>query len=106
MDGIGALAIVVLIAFIIFYIYFTFKVIQFVIQSVNLYKKMVNRLDGISRLLLDIRDNTKKFTTADSKVGEDSLSNDDDDNFICDNCKAVVPAAAKKCPNCGAEFEE
>ena len=103
--GIGFLAIVILLAFIIFNIYFIFKVLQFVIQSVNLYKKMVSRLDGILKLLIDIRDNTRKFKSIDGTASEDLLSEEDEEEFICENCKAVVPAKAKKCPKCGAEFE-
>ena len=59
----GTLVIFALIglAFIIFNIYFIFKILQFVIMAINLYKKMVNRQDAMLKLLLDIRDNTKKF---------------------------------------------
>jgi len=103
--GIGVLGLVIILAFIIFNIYFIFKVLQFVIQSINLYKKMVNRLDGILKILLDIRDNTRKFKSTDGTARENLLSKDDDEKFICENCKAVVPTSAKKCPNCGAEFE-
>jgi C-terminal processing protease CtpA/Prc len=45
----------------IFYIYFVFKVLEFVLVSVKLYKKMINRQDAMLQLLLDMRDNTKSY---------------------------------------------
>ena len=64
MEGILiALAIlgVLVFALTIFIIYFIFKILQFVIQAINLYKKMVIREDAMIKLLLDVRDNTKKY---------------------------------------------
>ena len=29
-----------------------------------------------------------------------------EDMVVCGGCGALVPASSKKCPNCGAEFEE
>jgi hypothetical protein len=38
-----------------------FKALQFVLVSVNLYRRMVRRQEEMVRLLLDIRDNAKSF---------------------------------------------
>lgn len=110
MEGIQTvLAILGIISFAltIFIIYFIFKILQFVVMAINLYKKMVNRHDAMLKLLLDIRDNTKKFEnlSSSSEVIDNISSNEDDDGFICEECKTVVPANAKSCPKCGAEFE-
>ena len=86
----------------IFIIYFIFKSLQFVIQAINLYKKMVTRQDAILKLLMDIRDNTKKYDNIESISEETKF---DDDTFICESCKRNVPANSKVCPYCGAEFE-
>lgn len=51
-----------------FCIYFFFKSLQFVIQAVNLYKKMIDREEAILQVLVDIRDNTRSFQT-DSNPG-------------------------------------
>ena len=104
----GALVVlgIIIVAFIIFVVYFIFKNLQFVIMAINLYKKMVNRQDATLRLLLDIRDNTKKYDSGSSTSSiATSDSSPEEDTFICENCKAEVPSSAKKCPNCGAEFE-
>lgn len=55
------LLVLLLLGFIGFVIYFIFKILEFVIVSVNLYKKMVRRQDAMLKLLMDIRDNTKTF---------------------------------------------
>ncbi len=86
----------------IFFIYFIFKSLQFVVLATNLYKKMVNRQDAMLKLLLDIRDNTKKFETTGAYTVNDTS---DDESFICEDCKKEVPANAKVCPFCGAKFE-
>lgn len=97
---------IIIVAFIIFVVYFIFKILQFVIMAINLYKKMVNRQDATIKLLLDIRDNTKKYDTSSSSSSiSASDSSPEEDTFICENCKAEVPSSVKKCSNCGAEFE-
>ena len=53
--------VLLLLGFIGFVVYFIFKILQFVIVSVNLYKKMVNRQDATVKLLMDIRDSKKIF---------------------------------------------
>jgi hypothetical protein len=97
--------IVASISFSIFIIYFVFKVLQFVVLAVNLYKKMVNRQDATIKLLLDIRDNNKQYKNLSSVSEEIENTLDIRDTFMCEDCKAAVPSNAKLCPNCGAEFE-
>ena len=106
----GTLVIFALIglAFIIFNIYFIFKILQFVIMAINLYKKMIIRQDATIHLLLDIRDDSKNYDKI-SKQFEDAdegLSQDSDEGLkICDKCKIEVPVFYKKCPKCGNKFE-
>lgn len=50
--GVGIL--VLALVFVGFVVYFIFKQLQFVIQAINLYKKMVERQDMIIKLLSDI----------------------------------------------------
>jgi biopolymer transport protein ExbB/TolQ len=64
---IGVFGIIIL-ASIVFIIYFIFKIMQFVIVAVNLYKKIINREDVIIKLLIDLRDNTKKFEESNQSV--------------------------------------
>ena len=52
-----------------FKLYLKFKILQFIIQAINLYKKILYREDAIIKLLLDIRDNTKT-----AGVSSDDLS--------------------------------
>ena len=91
----------------IFIIYFIFKILQFVVMAINLYKKMVNRQDAMLKLLLDIRDNTKKFENlnSSSEIIDNMASDENDNGFICEGCKTKVSANAKFCPKFGAEFE-
>lgn len=107
MEGILVVFAIIFLSFVIFVIYFIFKILQFVIQAINLYKKIVNRQDAMLKLLLDIRDNTKKYENISSYSEEISSisSSKDDDTFVCENCKTEVPANSKSCPKCGAEFE-
>ena len=69
-------------AFFFFVIYFIFKSLQFVIQAVNLYKKMIDRLDANLNVLLDIRDNTKNYKIAGSpNVKQKPISRDEDNIY-------------------------
>jgi len=54
-QAITGLMVVASLAFVGFFIYFVFKQLQFVIQAINLYKKMVTRQDTMIMLLKDIR---------------------------------------------------
>ena len=104
MEAIIAIVGIVLIAIILFIFYFIAKIMQFVIQAINLYKKIINREDTIIKLLLDIRDNTKKYEETNQALDAFDTSNDADE-FVCGKCNAKVPGLAKICPKCGAEFE-
>jgi hypothetical protein len=96
---------IVLIAVILFIFYFIAKIMQFVIQAINLYKKIINREDTIIKLLLDIRDYTKNYEIDTQVVDNSSNSSYNEDEFVCGKCNAKVPDSAKICPKCGAEFE-
>lgn len=61
MQGFLTVFVLVVLAFVGFVIYFIFKQIQFFIQAINLYKKMVERQDMMIKLLSDIKDKT--YTT-------------------------------------------
>lgn len=58
--GFYAILVILGIGFILFFGYFIFKQIQFYLVAVDLYKKMINREDLMIKLLLDIRDKTKR----------------------------------------------
>lgn len=108
MEGYLGIAAIVFVASIIFIIYFYFKVLQFVIQAINLYKKMVIRQDAMIHLLLDIRDNTKHYDKISKQLedADDNLSQDSQDELkICDKCKLEIPVYYKRCPKCGNNFE-
>lgn len=61
------------VAFVGFVIYFIFKILQFVLTATNLYKKMINRQEALIDLLIDIRDNTKKYDTAKISASDKKL---------------------------------
>lgn len=102
MEAAAGIISLIAISFIIFSVYFTFKILQFVVTATNLYKKMINRQDAMIKLLFDIRDNTKKYENLDGKQIE---LVEDFETFMCESCKTEVPSSASVCPNCGAEFE-
>lgn len=56
MQGFLTVFVLIVLAFVGFVIYFIFKQIQFFIQAINLYKKMVERQDMTIKLLSDMRD--------------------------------------------------
>lgn len=91
--GGGFLILIVLafLAFIGFCIYFIFKQLEFVIRAINLYKKILNREDAILSVLLDIRDNTKKFSGSGST---------DTESVEC-TCGAKLSGSDEFCPECG-----
>ena len=103
--SIGFIGILIILAFIIFIIYFIFKILQFVIVTVNLYKKMIRRQDAMLKILLDIRDNTQKYEGVISEETDNLSSNDESETFVCEECKVKVPSNAKFCTNCGVKFE-
>ena len=102
--------ILLLLGFIGFVIYFIFKILQFVLVSVNLYKKMVNRQDAMIKLLMDVRDNTKEFNAVnDSSTASDSMhisSGGDNPTSVasdCPHCGYMMFSSERKrgtCPKC------
>ena len=106
MESFLTIVVIVVISFIIFVIYFNFKIIQFVIQAVNLYKKMIVRQDATINLLMDIRDNTKKFDNSFVEETENEIFAEPQEELkTCENCNYEVPILYKRCPKCGAKFE-
>ena len=73
MGGFMTLIALAFLAFLVFTIYFFFKSMQFVIQAVDLYKKMINREEAILQVLVDIRDNTKSYEGNSGPTGTPSL---------------------------------
>ena len=69
------LIVIITLGFLGFCIYFIFKILEFVIRAINLYKKMVSREDIMIKLLLDIRDNTKTVNSNDIDSLNDSQEN-------------------------------
>ena len=60
MQDIVILVVLVLLGLFVFYIYFCIKVLGFYLNATRLYREMIRRQDATMRLLVDIRDNTKK----------------------------------------------
>ena len=119
---------VVTIGFIIFIIYFVFKVIEFVLVAVRLYRKMVRQQEAIVRLLLDIRDNIKNYMESEEaeideegrpldvpfgvarELGPDRYTESEQDEAspgegqaldFCFHCEEEVAQGATRCPRCG-----
>jgi hypothetical protein len=132
MEGLILFFLLAFLAFVGFVIYFIFKQVQFVVQAVNLYKKILYREEAIIKILLDIRDNTKN-----AGISIDSLEElppspggknycpycqrfdsyyDATGNLFCPNCRKVLdPALSKRaaqaqqsqisiCPGCGKRY--
>lgn len=81
-----------------FSIYFVFKQVQFIIQAVNLYKRILNREDAIIKLLIDIRDNTKTYS------GISSVSETDDGDVMPKEYKYGSNSQGQSCIHCGAKL--
>jgi len=97
---------IIVISFNIFVIYFIFKVLQFVIQAINIYKKMIIRQDATINLLIDIRDNTKTFDNQSFEEAEKEIGSEPQVELkTCENCNTEIPAMYKRCPKCGNKFE-
>lgn len=121
MEGFIVVSAVIVIGFILFCIYFIFKQIQFVIVTVNLYKKMVKRQDAMIKILLDIRDQTKSFKQEEiieqleeesniDSLSSDTLNKNEDDDAgeesleFCYHCGAELKTKVKTCPKCGKKL--
>lgn len=95
-EGIIIISALVFFGFIFFCIYFIFKILQFVIQAINLYKDMVTRQDMMIRLLQDIRAGNK---TNDHR--ELSIANK---RTKCQKCGEFSAPDSKYCDNCGTQL--
>ena len=122
MEGFIVISAIIVIGFFLFSIYFMFKLIQFVIVAVNLYKKMVKRQDAMIKILLDIRDQTKSFKQKEiveeleekSKddillsqslnKNQEALDADEEPLEFCYHCGAELKKKVKKCPKCGKKL--
>jgi RNA polymerase subunit RPABC4/transcription elongation factor Spt4 len=124
MSGSGMLMFLVLLllGFIGFVVYFIFKILEFVIVSVNLYKQMVTRQDSMVSLLMQIRDNatqTKMTPTNPTEINPTQAENKkpNTDTKSSKNSGEVKSAVDKgttvpeqkserKCNNCGNVLSE
>ncbi|MBU2565039.1 MAG: hypothetical protein KJ655_02120 [Candidatus Thermoplasmatota archaeon] len=52
-----------------------------------------------------IEEEVKEDETEEEEAAEEKEESEED-MVVCGGCGALVPASSKKCPNCGAEFEE
>ena len=105
---------IIVIGFMLFCVYFIFKQIEFVVVSVNLYRRMVHRQDAMVKLLVDIRDNTKNYTLSpsdddspedDAESAEPSGDQEGDaDPGFCFHCGEELPGKVPQCPKCGKKL--
>ena len=101
---------VIIVLFILFGIYFVFKQVQFVLQAIDLYKKILNRQDTIIKILIDIRDNKKTssgiFVASEDDYSRGALAKEYDANSagqFCGYCGAKLLSNNKSCPACKRE---
>lgn len=97
----------IVVGFILFCVYFIFKQIEFVVVSVNLFRKMVHRQDAMVKLLIDIRDNTKNYRLSsayEEDAGSTEASSYDNPTAnrpgFCHHCGENVPDNVAQCPSC------
>jgi len=57
-----------------------------------------------------IEEEVKEEPVKEEEIEEEAVAEEkeesEEDMVVCGGCGALVPASSKKCPNCGAEFEE
>jgi ribosomal protein L40E len=56
-----------------------------------------------------IEEEVKEESVKEEGIEEEEIAEEkesEEDMVVCGGCGALVPASSKKCPNCGAEFEE
>ena len=112
---------IVCVGFFLFCIYFILKQLEYVLVSVNLFRKMVQRQDAIMRILIDMRDGTRGYRLSrgledpDDDEGDEpasipydaTVSGDDSgaeagDGAFCFHCGAELAGTARDvCPQCG-----
>ena len=90
-EGIITILVLLFLGFVGFCIYFIFKMLQFVIQAINLYKDMVIRQNTTIKLLKDIRD------------GKDNSSDTSNDNNSTVP-KPKVKEQYKECSKCYKKY--
>jgi len=92
------LIVLILLGFIGFCIYFIFKVLQFVIQAINLYKDMITRQDMIIRLLKNVQPGYE--INSQTKTQK---SYHDETEIFCTNCGEKLTSNSSQCPACGTQ---
>ncbi len=123
--GFAVIIVLVLLGLGVFFIYFIFKQIQFVLQAINLYKEILNREEAIIKLLIDIRDGTKRYSenmnesrpqnvmvndfrgnVANSGINLEKKAKPEENPFaklkICSKCGSAQPSVKDKCVKCGS----
>lgn len=66
---------------------------------------MIVRQEAMLNLLLDIRDNTKNYSSQKFEDIEKSYFHETKETFkICENCNTSLPANLRHCPKCGNKF--
>jgi hypothetical protein len=67
---------------------------------------MIIRQDATLNILMDIRDNTKKYDIrAFEKVEKEIFPEPQEELKTCKNCYTKIPVMYKRCPKCGCKFE-
>ena len=88
-QGVIGFVIIGLLCFIVFIIYFIFKILQFIIQATNLYKDMVTRQDLMIKLLKDLREHLQKRNEINTR-SELAHEPSEETHLFCTNCGAKV----------------
>jgi hypothetical protein len=98
MEGTAGGIVLLIVAIIVFSIYFSFKSIQFIIKAINLYKDMISRQDIMIKLL----DNISKCCSSQNELsGKKQLGTE-----RCPESKKVVDNLKPNsfCEYCGFKF--
>jgi len=98
MQTVITLIVIILLGFVGFCIYFIFKILQFVIQAINLYKDMITRQDMIIRLLKNAQPGYEI-----NNQTERQKSHHDEKSIFCTNCGEKVTSNSSQCPACGTQ---
>lgn len=98
MQTVITLIVIILLGFVGFCIYFIFKILQFVIQAINLYKGMITRQDMIIRLLKNAQPGHERNNQI-----ERQTSHHDETSIFCTNCGEKLPSDSSQCPACGTQ---